>query len=149
MDTLIGRSSKLSQLWMKLDTIVGRATKLSQWWIKLDTIVGRVNKLSQYWIKQLAGIWPRFVLCLYPHPNIWQVMAGCKGGWMEVGLVWWCSVILRLDRGLIIWTRWKLKGCYKKHPAYGRHWISWLVQRVAPIPKRTETNRKGGKKKKN
>ena len=30
-----------------------------------------------------------------------------------------------------------------QNPAYRRHWISWCVRIVAPIPKRTETDREG------
>ena len=37
---------------------------------------------------------------------------------------------------------------YGKNPAYGRHLISWRVRIVAPLPKRTETNRKEEKKEK-
>ena len=29
-------------------------------------------------------------------------------------------------------------GRYLKNPAYGRHWISWPMRIVAPLPKRTE-----------
>ena len=31
----------------------------------------------------------------------------------------------------------------KKNPPYGGHWISWTMRMVAPIPKRTEVDRKG------
>ena len=40
----------------------------------------------------------------------------------------------------------KKYGSRRKNPEYGRHGISRPIRKVAPIPKRTETNRLGQKK---